>query len=94
MLYNNKNFQTTEVRSLQELVSLISHKTNFAPRLYGRGYRLRCPAHNDKNPSLSISVGHDGRILLHCFTGCALEEICNALGIRTKDLYPKTTSAA
>ena len=36
-----------------------------------RGYiaTCRCPAHEDRDPSLSVRQGHDG-ILVHCFAGC------------------------
>ena len=30
----------------------------------GRGFVALCPAHEDKNPSLSVTEGEDGRILL------------------------------
>ena len=34
-----------------------------------------CPAHDDRNnPSLSVGVGEDGKVLLHCFVGCKFEE--------------------
>jgi len=29
-------------------------------------WTARCPAHDDRTPSLSVSVGDGGRILLHC----------------------------
>ena len=31
----------------------------------GAGWNACCPAHDDHNPSLSISEGDDGRILIH-----------------------------
>jgi hypothetical protein len=35
------------------------------------GYgRARCPAHNDRNPSLSIREAADGKILIKCHAGC------------------------
>lgn len=46
----------------------------------------RCPGHQDRNPSLSLSDGDKG-ILLKCWAGCSLDEICNALGIRPADLF-------
>lgn len=58
---------------------------------YGNGYTACCPAHKDKNPSLSIKE-EDGKILLHCFAGCETEKICNALGITTRDLRTETQS--
>jgi hypothetical protein len=46
----------------------------------------RCPAHDDQNPSLSISCGQDGRILLKCFAGCSTEAVVEALGLKFADL--------
>ncbi len=37
-----------------------------------------CPAHGDKRPSLSITV-RNGKILMHCFSGCEYSEIMNAI---------------
>jgi putative DNA primase/helicase len=39
----------------------------------------RCPAHDDRNPSLSISVSRDGRTLVHCHAGCAQDQVIAAL---------------
>jgi len=50
------------------------------------GYIARCPAHEDRNPSLSITE-RDGKILLHCFAGCTPDEIVSALGLEMKDLF-------
>ena len=47
-----------------------------------------CPAHDDGTPSLSIRELDDGRVLLHCFTGCAVEAILDAVGLQFGDLYP------
>src|ERR1700746_2664161 len=38
-----------------------------------------CPAHNDTNPSLSISKGADGKILFHCHAGCSFDKIKDAI---------------
>ena len=40
------------------------------PKQTVSGYESRCPAHNDKNPSLSIREGDDEMALVHCFAGC------------------------
>jgi hypothetical protein len=50
-------------------------------------YSARCPAHADKSPSLSIREGDDGRLLVHCFAGCTIDEITGALGLRVADLF-------
>ena len=54
----------------------------------GNGWKANCPSHQDRVPSLSISEGSDGRVLLKCFAGCDVESICAALDIRTADLFP------
>ncbi len=38
----------------------------------------RCPAHDDRTPSLGVSLGR-GAILLHCFAGCDQESVLAAL---------------
>jgi putative DNA primase/helicase len=58
-------------------------------RRSGEGYLARCPAHDDHSPSLSISEGDDGRILLHCWAGCETHEVVAALGLRWCDLFPE-----
>jgi len=45
----------------------------------------RCPAHDDRNPSLSVSV-KDGRVLVHCFAGCAPDAVLGAVGLTWRDL--------
>ncbi len=49
----------------------------------------RCPAHDDKRPSLSIRETADGRVLLHCWTGCSAGEIVAAVGLQLGDLFPQ-----
>ena len=52
-------------------------------------HMAECPAHDDREGSLSISQGDDGRVLLKCFAGCATEDVVKALGIEMKDLFKK-----
>jgi hypothetical protein len=46
-------------------------------------YSCRCPCsshrNGDRNPSLSVKDGGDGKVLLHCFAGCAYDDIVAAL---------------
>ena len=49
-------------------------------------YSARCPAHNDKNPSLSIYINKDW-VYLKCYAGCTQDEILKAVGLNSKDLY-------
>jgi hypothetical protein len=49
----------------------------------GKGWIAKCPCHDDKRPSLSITEGEDGRLLLNCFTGrCTWNEITAELKLR------------
>jgi hypothetical protein len=55
----------------------------------GQGrWAARCPAHDDKGPSLSIRELDDGRVLLHCFAGCDVHEVLSAVGLEISDLFP------
>jgi hypothetical protein len=64
-----------------------------AVRLNGGGWTARCPARGhgrrrgDRNPSLSVDVGGDGRVLLNCHAGCSIDSVVNALGLKTADLF-------
>lgn len=48
-----------------------------------------CPTREDKNPSMSIRLLNDGRILIHDFGGSNTEEILNAMDLSFSDLYPE-----
>lgn len=47
-----------------------------------------CPAHDDRSPSMTVREFDDGRVLLHCFGGCSVEEILGALGLKWDALFP------
>lgn len=57
-----------------------------AVRRSSRGYQARCPAHDDRTPSLSVRDGERG-ILVKCWAGCELTAITGKLGIEVKDLF-------
>lgn len=48
----------------------------------------RCPAHADKSPSLAIKETEDGKILIHCFSGCSSSEVVGAIGLELSELMP------
>src|SRR5688572_32243753 len=48
-------------------------------RKTGRGWMTRCPAHDDREPSLSIRNADDGKLLLHCHAGCDQRRVIAAL---------------
>lgn len=57
-------------------------------RRTGSGWLTNCPAHEDRRPSLSISEGEDGKVLLHCFAGCSLDAILAGAEIDKASLFP------
>lgn len=52
-------------------------------------WQARCPAHQDKSPSLSIRELPDGRLLLHCWAGCETADVLAAIGLEFTDLFPE-----
>ncbi len=60
---------------------------NRKPLRNGSSWMALCPAHDDRNPSLSISEGEAGKVLLHCFAGCPTEDVANALGLSMTGLF-------
>ena len=64
----------------------------------GHGRRYRCPAHDDRTPSLTISVltratarnpAYIGAVMLHCHAGCSRDAILEALDLSLSDLFPR-----
>lgn len=51
-------------------------------------WNARCPAHDDRGPSLAIRERDDGAILLHCFAGCSTTEVIGAMGLQLHELFP------
>src|SRR5829696_3393046 len=50
-------------------------------RRCGSGWVARCPAHDDRTPSLSIRE-KGGKILVHCHTGCPQDAVLQELRVR------------
>jgi putative DNA primase/helicase len=48
-------------------------------RKVGRDWAARCPAHDDRSPSLSIRDGNDGKVLVRCHAGCTQPEVIEVL---------------
>lgn len=46
----------------------------------GNSWLAICPAHDDRNPSLSIT-SKDGKLLMKCFAGCSFKDIMEKLKI-------------
>lgn len=60
-------------------------------RRSGDGYVARCPAHDDRRPSLSIRLAETGKVQLKCFAGCETAAVLGVIGLSIADLYPETS---
>lgn len=51
-------------------------------------WSCKCSAHNDKSPSMHISVADDGRVLINCKAGCDTYSILQAVGLDWDAVFP------
>lgn len=69
---------------------ILSH---FQVKKYGNGKaQALCPAHSDKEASLTITQGNDGKTLLKCHAGCSTESVVLAAGLKMADLFNENRS--
>ncbi len=71
------------------ILSKITYQLKGVIRRRNGGILAFCPSHNDKKGrSLAVTTGHDGQVLVHCFAGCSVHEITQAMGLEITDLFP------
>ena len=75
-------------RPVSKVLQALYETTGYQPKRQGKGWTARCPAHDDRTPSLAVSEGDDGRVLMYCHAGCTNGAVCDALGIAESDLFP------
>lgn len=54
-------------------------------------FQCLCPAHKDKEPSLTVAAGARQPIILRCHAGCEPSEILEAVGLKEKDICSDNT---
>lgn len=57
----------------------------------GGGFLARCPAHEDAEPSLSVSLGQRG-VVFHCFAGCSPDDVVTKAGATWSELFNDGTT--
>lgn len=73
---------------LDEIADRIAAATGNAAKRSGEGYSLRCPAHEDRSPSLALHLSPDGeRALIKCHAGCETGRVLSAAGLSERDLF-------
>ena len=55
-------------------------------------WMAKCPAHEDRSPSLSVRELDDGRVLVHDFAGCETQAVLDAVGLGMADLFERPLS--
>lgn len=58
----------------------------------GDQWQCRCPAHDDRDPSLSIGRGDNGDCVLNCFAGCPPKAVVERIGLKLSDLFANDQS--
>ena len=58
------------------------------PKRTARGFQAKCPCHEDRKPSLSVSTGAGGRALVHCHAGCDTGNVLACIDMSMADLFP------
>lgn len=72
------------------VLQAVYDKTGHAPRGRGSQWSAKCPAHEDRNPSLSIGVSPDGVVKVWCHGGpkCPAQDVMAALELPMSALWP------
>ena len=71
-----------------EFVELIHRVTGAKPIEGANGWTIKCPSHSDGSPSLSVRENDAGtKLLVNCYAGCSIKEICDSLGISVGQLF-------
>lgn len=63
-------------------------------RRNGSSYMACCPAHEDRNPSLSVKQTEEGKILAKCHSGCPTTAVVEAMGLKMADLQEEEEASA
>ena len=74
------------MNKLKKTFSDIVERTRAKPIGSSDSFSGLCPSHDDNSASMSITM-EDDRILLYCYTGCNIDDICLSLGIEQTDLF-------
>lgn len=76
----------------QTLLSRLEGVKRAGSNSIGASWVARCPAHEDRDPSLTVTckqVAEGEQVLIHCFAGCPPSDVLAAVGLEFKDLYPE-----
>ena len=69
---------------VQDILSRLQGVKQTAPTQW----QARCPAHDDRHASLCIGRGDEGRALIKCQAGCSSMQVCQALDLPLRAMFP------
>jgi hypothetical protein len=79
-------------RALDRVIDALRER-DCRPRASGGSWSARCPAHEDRTPSLSLRQ-IEGQALIYCHAGCATADVMTALDLVMADLFDEPTVGA
>ena len=79
---------TTTTSANGKLAELLNRVSDARQTREGQ-WQACCPAHDDHNASLSVSMLNDcGKIFVYCHAGCQTLDVLAAIGMKMSDLMP------
>ena len=76
--------RATPGSAMRRVSGALEARTGFRPTKHVGHWR--CPAHDDHDPSLTVTEADDG-VLIHCHAGCSTDAIVAKLGLTLSDLF-------
>lgn len=70
--------------AVQDIINRLEHYRE----VHEGQWIARCPAHDDRSPSLGIKSLDDGRVLINCLAGCGAADVLDAVGLEFSALFP------
>jgi putative DNA primase/helicase len=83
---------TATMTAIENVIGALTDAGSNPRETGGGAWTALCPAHEDRNPSLSVR-GIEGQALAYCHAGCDTSDVLAALNLTTRDLYDEPTGA-
>lgn len=80
----------------EKLQMILQHFTGVRKSSGDNQYQANCPCPHHKkenNKHLAITQDSEGRIGVHCFAGCYVDEVLPEVGLKIRDLFPDQSPA-
>lgn len=77
---------------MEEYQAIIGKLKNVSGPDHNGWSKALCPAHEDRTESLSLKIGDDGQLVVHCHAGCTFDEIRGAMGLDAQAFFPPKES--